>query len=356
MSIMAMTDSISHMDLPESIDSESALDEYLTRPSPALVEHIRTLKGPLVILGAGGKMGPTLAVLARRAAQQAGCRLEVCAISRFSQPAARDWLDQHDVQTLSVDLLDEGSKPLLPDASDVIYLVGGKFGTADNPARTWAVNTAIPAWVAPRYAAARMVALSTGNVYPLTPAERGGSIEQDPVAPVGEYAASCVGRERIFEFHSRERGLAVALIRLNYAVELRYGVLVDLAAQVLAGRPVDLRMGHFNCIWQGDANDMILRALSLAASPPSIYNLTGPATLSVREIATRLGQLLERPVEFLHQESATALLSNAAAISRALGPPPTPLEAVLRWIARWLARGGRRWNKPTHFEVRDGRF
>jgi dTDP-4-dehydrorhamnose reductase len=343
------------LDLPEFLDTEDDLDELLTRPRPALVEFVRSLASPLVVLGAGGKMGPTLAVLAKRAAGAAGHPLEVIAVSRFSDERARAWLEGTGVITLSADLLDRAALARLPDAEQVISLVGLKFGTSQNPALTWAINTLVPANVVERYPRARIVALSTGNVYPQTRTRDGGSIESDALTPVGEYANAAVARERLFEFCCQQAGTALALIRLNYAVELRYGVLVDIARKVREGEPVDVTMGHLNCIWQGDANEMILRCLALTRTPPLAINLTGPI-LPVRELAVRLGELLGKPARITGSEAELALVSNTERMRELLGPPPTPLEAMLRWTAHWVAQGGRSLGRPTHFEVRDGQY
>ena len=349
-------DSLTPQDWPERIETEGQLEAILTRPSAALVEFVRTISSPLVILGAGGKMGPTLAVLAKRAAAAANHSLEVIAVSRFSDPRARQWLESHVVKTKCCDLLDEGSLPQLPDAANVIYLVGQKFGTTQNPAATWAMNTLVPARVMARYPRARFVALSTGNVYPLSEVCRGGSMETDPLTPLGEYANAAIGRERVFEFCSRAHNTPVTLLRLFYAVELRYGVLVDIAQKVFRGVPVELANGCFNCIWQGDANEMVLRALSLSSSPPSAWNLCRPEIFSVRKVAARLGELLDRPPQFVGEEAPTALLGNSAALCAKLGPPAVPLELMLRWIADWVKLGGRILGRPTHFEVRDGNY
>jgi nucleoside-diphosphate-sugar epimerase len=342
--------------LPGYIDTEPALEELLSRPSASLVQFMQTLSSPLIVLGAGGKMGPTLAMMARRAAGLARHPLEVIAVSRFSDTRARLSLEQQGVKTVCCDLLDTGSLQRLPEADNVIYLVGLKFGTAKSPATTWAMNTIVPAAVADRYRTSRLVALSTGNVYPLTDVERGGSVESDPLTPLGEYANAAVGRERIFEFYSRRHHTPVALVRLYYAVELRYGVIVDLARKVHAGEPIDLANGYFNCIWQGDANDLILRALSLAGSPPSVWNLCRPEIYSVRSVTSRLGELLARAPRFSGSESATAFLGNATRLCAALGPPPTPLDPILAWTAHWVKQGGRDLGRPTHFEVRDGKY
>jgi nucleoside-diphosphate-sugar epimerase len=342
--------------LPETIQTEDELDELLSRPRPQLVQLIRELRSPLMILGAGGKMGPTLAVLARRAAHEAGHKLEIRAVSRFADSRARDWLEEHGVCTLVSDLMDRRAVNRLPDSENVLYLVGLKFGTAQNPAQTWAVNTLVPAHVLEQYSTARIVALSTGNVYPFGPIARGGSIESDPLTPLGEYGNAAVGRERICEYFSQRNGTRLALLRLFYAVELRYGVLRDLADRIWAGHPVELANGWFNCIWQGDANEMVIRSLSLAASPPNAFNLTNAEIFRVRTIASRLGELLDRPVNFAGQEGETCLTGNPSKLCAKLGTPATDLETVLRWTAAWVKQGGRSLGKPTHFETRDGRY
>ena len=341
---------------PAAFRTETELDEFLTRPRPLLVEFIRQVRGPLVVLGAGGKMGPTLAVLAKRAAEEAGVPLAVLAVSRFSTPAARSWLEARGVKTLSSDLLDRRCLAELPEAASVLYLVGLKFGTSQNPALTWAVNTLVPSHVAERYPRSRIVALSTGNVYPLVPADSGGAGEDHPLTPLGEYGNGAIARERLFEYFAGLHATPLALIRLNYALDLRYGVIADLARRIQAGEPVSLANGTFNGIWQGDANEFILRALPLAGTPPTAWNLTGLESWRVREVATRLGELLGRSPVFDGEESGTALLSNAQRLCGILGPPPTPLDRVLRWTAAWVKDGGRDLGKPTHFEVRDGRY
>jgi len=341
--------------LPE-IDSESQLDELLTRPSPALVEFISSVSSPLVILGAGGKMGPTLAVLAKRAADAAHHPLDVIAVSRFGDHSLRNWLNSQGVTTIGCDLLDAQSVGQLPPSANILYLVGLKFGTAQNPAATWAMNTIVPARVMERYPRARIVGLSTGNVYPLSPADAGGSPETAPLTPLGDYPNAAVARERIFEFYSARNSTPVALLRLFYAVELRYGVLADIARKVFAGETIELANGRFNCIWQGDANEMALCSLTLTASPPTVWNLCRPETYSVREVASRFGELLGRAPRFAGVESPTALLGNAAPLCTKLGPPRVPLDAMQGLIAHWVKKGGRDLNRPTHFEVRDGKY
>jgi dTDP-4-dehydrorhamnose reductase len=352
----AQTDKVA-APLPESIQTPEELDALLSRPSARLVRCIRDFRSPLILLGAGGKIGPTLAVMARRAAEEVGYALEVIAVSRFSSTApARFWLEEHGVTTLRCDVLRPESLLQLPDSENVIHLVGQKFGTGKSPAATWAVNVVASAHLAERYARARLVALSTGNVYPLSEVSKKGSVETDPLTPLGEYANSTVGRERALEYFSQRDGTPLALLRLCYAVELRYGVLLDIAQKVHAGKPIDLANGFFNCIWQGDASDLILRSLALAKCPSTVWNLCRPEVFSVREVAEQFGQLLGRPPQFAGSENPTALLCNSRPLCEALGEPPTPLAPMLRWIADWVRRDGCTWGKPTGFEVRDGRY
>ena len=344
------------MDFPERIETVEALDKVMTRPQPALIEFVRTLSSPLLILGAGGKMGPTLARLARRAADAAGHELAVIAVSRFSNAQARQSLEAYGVQTLACDLFNRESLQTLPDAVNVIYLVGLKFGTSNNPALTWAANTLIPANVAERYPQARIAALSTGNVYPMALVNGTGWTEAAALTPLGEYANSAVARERIFEYQAAQHGTPITLVRLSYALDLRYGVLVDIAQKVFAGRPVDLTSGYFNCIWQGDANDLVIRSLALASSPPTALNLTGSERVSVRDVAARFGILMNRSVQFTGREAETALLSDTTLLRSRLGSPTMPLDTVIHWTAQWIMHDGYVLNKPTHFEVRDGAF
>ena len=341
--------------LPEQIRTEAELNEVMTRPTPALIDFIPSLNGPLLILGAGGKMGPTLAVLAQRAVAAAGRGPEIVAVSRFSSAEVRAWLEDHGVRTIAADLMEPGSLACLPDTDALIYMVGSKFGTTDYPERTWAINALLPTRVVKRYPRTRMAALSTGNVYPMAPVTGPGSKESDPLTPKGEYANSCVGRERLLGFCARRSGTPVVLIRLSYALDLRYGVLVDIARKIDAGRSVDVTMGYANGIWQGDANEMILRSLALARCPAYPLNLTGPR-FSVREVAMRFGQWMERPVTLVGQEAKTAYLSDTSRLHQTLGRPSTPLDVVMRWTACWIAGGGRLLDKPTHFETRNGHY
>jgi len=335
---------------------DEALEELLSRPVPAVVDALSRAAGAVIVLGAGGKMGPSLTTMVKRALDDAGDRRDVIAVSRFSSADAAVRLENAGVRVVRAELSDAHAIAALPDAPNVIYMAGQKFGTRDLPSLTWAVNTLVPAMVAERYAASRIVAFSTGNVYPLSPASSGGSRETDPLTPLGEYANSCVGRERVLEHVSRTRGTPIAIIRLNYAVDLRYGVLVDLAHRIASGEPVRLDMGFVNVIWQGDANAQAVRALALAASPPFVVNVTGPERLSVREAATRLGQLLGVAPRFEGTEAPDALLSDTTLAQELFGPPSVSTETLIEWVAGWVARGGTRLGKATKFEVRDGRY
>ena len=342
--------------LPEYIDTLDQLNDTMTRPGPELTRFIRSVQSPLVILGAGGKMGPTLGVLARRAADAAGHDLDVVAVSRFSDHAARDWLESQNVRTLSLDLFDQAALENLPDSTNVLYLVGLKFGTQQAPSLTWAANVLIPSYVMQRYQGTRVVALSSGNVYPLVPVDGGGSLETDPLTPLGEYANSCVGRERVFEYFAQRDNTPVALIRLSYAVDLRYGVLVDIARRVYQGQSIDVTMGYLPYIWQGDANDRIIRALSLADVPAVAINLTNPQPLKVRDVAQQFGAIMNKPVHLVGQEANTAFVSNIERLHNTLGAPDVPLSDLIRWTAHWVQHEQPVFNKPTHFEVRDGTY
>jgi len=337
--------------------SEEELDDELSTPRDATVAALTRAPGDIVILGAGGKMGPTLARMAVRAADTAdgGGRRRVIAVSRFSSGNAERALNEAGVETLRCDLLDRDAVRRLPDAPNVIYMAGQKFGTSGAPARTWMQNVVVPSICAERYAGARIVAFSTGNVYPLTPRSSGGSREGDPLAPVGEYAASCLGRERVFEHYSMS-GTKVALLRLNYAIDLRYGVLVDIASAIVQGRPIPLGMGHVNVIWQGDANRVALELLPHASSPPFVVNVTGSETVAVRAVAQELAHRMGREATFTGEEAPTALLSDSSRMRKLFGPPAMPLGTLLDWVAAWVSGGNPLLGKPTGFEKRDGTF
>jgi dTDP-4-dehydrorhamnose reductase len=335
---------------------DDELEELLSRPAPAVIDALRRAPGDVIILGAGGKMGPSLATMVRRAADALDDGRDVIAVSRFSSPDAATRLEHARIRVVRAELGDRDAIARLPDAANVIYMAGQKFGTRDLPSLTWAVNTLVPAMVAERYASSRIVAFSTGNVYPLSPANSTGSRESDALTPVGEYANSCVGRERVLEHVSRTRGTPMSIIRLNYAVDLRYGVLVDIAQHIAAGEPVRVDMGYVNVIWQGDANAQAIRALELAASPPFVVNVTGPERLSVRETAAKLGELLGVTPRIEGTEAPDALLSDTSLSQSHFGPPDVSTDQLIEWVASWVARGGTRLGKATKFEVRDGRY
>ena len=338
---------------------EAELEELLSRPDAGAVDALARHPGDVLVLGVGGKMGPSLARMLRRAASDADGKptaRRIIGVSRFSSEKARAALESAGVETIGCDLLDADALRALPDAPNIIYMAGQKFGTRDAPSTTWAANTGVPTLVASRFTRARIVAFSTGNVYPLTPVTGGGSREDDLPAPVGEYAASCLGRERIFEHHASRHGAPVAIVRLNYAIDLRYGVLVDIALAVHRGEPVDLRMGHVNVIWQGDANARAIACLAHAGSPPFVVNVTGPEALSVRTLAARFGERLGREPRFTGHEAADALLSDTALMQRTLGPPAVPVDWMLDAAAAWILAGNPLLGKPTSFQTRDGRF
>jgi nucleoside-diphosphate-sugar epimerase len=338
------------------IASEQELEELLSRPNDADREMMGKLGGDLIILGAGGKMGPTLARRAKRAADEAGAACRVIAVSRYSSQGPRERLEEWGIETISADLLDREQLALLPDVANVIYMAARKFGSSGSEYLTWGMNAWLPGIVAERYRQARIVAMSSGNIYPLMPVTSGGATETTPLVPVGEYGQSVMARERIFEFFSLRYGTPIVTVRLNYAVEMRYGVLVDIGTAVFERRPVDLSMGNVNVIWQGDANSIILRSLGLCSSPPAVLNLTGPEMLSVRYIAQRFGHHFGVDPVFSGHESPTALLNNAARCQRLFGYPQVTPEELIEWTSQWIGMGGVTHGKPTKFTVRDGQF
>ena len=344
------------MTLPETIGSESELEELLSKPTDEDVATVARLEPDILILGAGGKMGPSLARRVRRAAERAGNGSRVLAVSRFSSREARESLETDGIPTLACDFTDPAAISGLPRFPNVLFLAGRKFGTTERTDITWTTNTVVPARVAEHFNDARMVVFSTGNVYPLVAADGPAPTEQDPAMPVGEYAQSCLGRERVVEFVSREAGLRALMFRLNYAVDLRYGTLVDVAHKVYAGEPIDLTVGYFNAIWQGDANSYALRSLELCESPPQVLNVTGPERISVREAAQWFAAFFNRELRFVNEEGPLALLSDSRRCRALLGEPGVPLERLRQWVAHWVAAGGSTLNKPTHFEAADGRF
>ncbi len=329
------------------------LEERLARPSAGLVSDLAGLDGDIMILGAGGKLGPSLVRLALNAT---GRDRRIIAVSRFSEPGLADGLQGEGATVVRADVADERALRELPEAPNVVFLVGAKFGTQGREHATWFTNAYLPGRVADRFSGSRIAALSTGNVYPLVPVTSGGSTENDPAGPVGDYAMSCLGRERVLTHFAETYGTRLSLIRLNYAVELRYGVLVDLAQKILAGRPIDLTTGQVNVVWQGYANEVALRSLLLADTPPYVLNVTGPELLSVRQAALALGAALGVEPVFSGEEAPTALLSNAAKCHRLFGYPDITPQELIEHTAGWVAGGGPLLGKPTKFERRDGRF
>jgi nucleoside-diphosphate-sugar epimerase len=342
--------------MTDLITTEADLEERLSRPSPEVIRDIAQLKGDLVVLGVGGKMGPTLARMAKRAIDEAGLKHAVIGVARFSDPRSRDSLEAAGVKTVPCDLLDRAQILKLPDAAAVISAVGQKFGTTGAESATWATNAYLPGLIAERYQKIPTMAFSTGNVYPLVPVAGGGATEDTPPGPIGEYAQSALGRERMFEYVSRRDGTPTSIYRLNYAVELRYGILLEIALKVWNGTPLDVRMGYVNVLWQGDANAIALRMLFLGETPPKIFNVTGREILKVRDLAGRFGELLGKKPMIEGKESDTALLNNAARAHATFGPPRVTVDQAVQWVAHWVKSNGRTLNKPSHFETRDGKF
>jgi len=340
---------------PESVDE---LEDRLSEPGDATVAALRDNPGDVIVLGAGGKMGPTLARMVARAARLADGSLKrnVYAASRFSSDPAALALQHAGVTVLRSNLLDLDAVQRLPDAPNVIFMAGQKFGTSESPARTWMLNGAVPALCAHRYRTSRIVAFSTGNVYPLVPVSSGGATESLPTKPVGSYAASCVARESAFTINARAWNTPLAIMRLNYAVDLRYGVLVDIATKIAAGTAIDLAMGHVNVIWQGDANRAAIEMLSVAANPPVVLNVSGSETLSVRDLANRLGSRMNATPKFTGVEAPDALLSNTQRSRSLLGPPSLSIDVLLDWVAEWVLARRPLLGKPTHFESRTGAY
>jgi nucleoside-diphosphate-sugar epimerase len=343
------------MKIDRSIRDEEELDDLLSEPQPVTVEMMRRLEGDFMVLGIGGKMGPTLGRMIVKALHAAGVSRRVYGVSRFSDPALAARLETWGITCLPCDLLKPEEVDRLPVVRNVIYMAGRKFGKVGTDYLYWAMNAVAPANAARRFPESRIVAFSTGSIYDLRPSGSDGPAETDSFTSLGEYANSCLARERIFEYYSRLNGTEMLHFRLNYAVELRYGVLYEIGKQVCEGRPIDLAMGYANVIWQGDANNIALRCLEKTASPPEILNVSGDK-LSVRETALRFGELLGREPRFTGTETPTCLLTDTAKMKRWFGAPPTPPEQMMRRIAEWIGRGGKTLDKPTHFQTRDGQF
>jgi nucleoside-diphosphate-sugar epimerase len=349
--------------VPDIPKTERDLDERLSAPVPALVSRMLELEGDIMILGVAGKIGPTLAMTAAKAIDSANKNRDfagkrVIGVSRFSDASTEEQLERCGIDTIRCDLLDESAVKNLPRVRNILFMAGRKFGTSGAEELTWAMNAIVPAHVARTFPESRIVVFSTGCVYPLVEPENGGSVEEDPPEPVGEYGWSCLARERVFTHYSRTLGTKVCLFRLNYAIDLRYGVLHDIAERILAGLPVSLAVPYVNVIWQGDVNNQALLALDLCDSPPSVINVTGPELLSVQELAVMLAGRLGRPVTFSGESGSgsAALLSNASKARALFGSPSVSVRQMVDWTAEWVLQGGRSLGKPTHFEVSDGRF
>ncbi|MGZ4973704.1 MAG: NAD-dependent epimerase/dehydratase family protein [Limisphaerales bacterium] len=336
------------------------LEDGLSEPSEPLIESLARVKGDIMVLGVAGKMGPTLARMAKRASEIAGNNnRKVIGVSRFTAPEQQQELQRHGVETIACDLLNPDALQKLPDVPNIVYMAGMKFGSSGNESMTWMMNTVLPAFVCRKFPSSKIVAFSTGNIYGLVPRTK-PSVEPDAPHPVGEYAQSCLGRERVFEFYCKQYQIPTAIIRLNYACDLRYGVLVDLAQKIFADQPIDLAMGWFNTIWQGDANAMALRCFEQLDNTPSgtpfVINVTGPEILNVRDVAEKLGERLRKKPSFTGEQSNTALLSDAARALQLFGEPIVSTQELIDWVGDWIVLGGETLNKPTHFESRDGKF
>lgn len=342
--------------MPSLIQSEAELEDLLSTPSPEDIAFFRKLDGDLIIVGVGGKIGPCLALRAGRTAQAAGAKTRIMGTDVHCEDLDADLFAAAGVEILCVDLLKPSSFATLPDAANVIFMAGRKFGSTGSEDLTWALNVYAPALVAERYRRSRIVVFSSGNVYPFLPVITGGATEETAPAPLGDYAQSVLGRERMFGYFSSLHGTPVTLLRLNYAIDLRYGVLVDIGSKVFEGRTVDVTSGAANVIWQGDVNSIALRCLAHCDSPPFILNLTGPETLSIRAVAKRFGEIFGKEPILEGQEAPTALLSNAARCFRLFGYPTVTIDQLIEWTAHWIKIGGSNLGKPTHFETRDGKF
>ncbi len=333
-----------------------SFEEQWLGPSAALIEDMKSIEGDIMILGAGGKIGPSIARLTMQAIERAGLGKRVIAVSRFGEEGLIEELNADGIETIVANILDDTQLQDLPEVENVLYLAGQKFGTANNEPYTWAMNTYLPGRVAEKFRKSRIVVYSTGNVYPFTPVGAGGATEEMRADPVGEYGQSCLGRERMFQYFSSVYGTPILLYRLNYAIDFKYGVLLEVAKSVLNGNPLDVTMGHVNVIWQGDANEMAIRSLLHCDSPSKILNITGPETVSLRWLAKEFGRIFNIEPQFIGEEQPTALLSNAAESFRLFGYPRTTLKQMIGITAKWLLEGGKTINKPTHFQERKGQF
>ena len=344
------------MEIPESFQNEQELDEFMSTPYPETVEMMKWLNGDVMILGAGGKMGHSLAATLVRAGREAGVEREIVGVDLFDDARVEEKIHNMGVKTIACDLLSPSEVNDLPKIKNIFFMVGRKFGETGSEYLTWIINVVLPGFVGRSLRDLRVVAFSTGCVYSLTSPESGGSKETDPPRPIGEYANTCLGRERVFEHYSRKNDNKVLLFRLNYSVDLRYGVLVDIAHQVFNEKPVDLKVGSINCIWQGDAVNRAILSLEKVEKPPSILNVTGKEILSVREIAEKFGEIFGKKVQFTGEDSGKAYLSDASKSIELFGEPKIGPDKMITWVADWMHRGGSLLGKPTHFQVTDGQF
>lgn len=338
------------------VENVEQLEAKLSEPSADLIDSIVGVDGDILVLGVGGKMGPSLAKLAKRAIDEAGIDKSVIGVSRFSSRSSEDELRAEGIETISADLLNGEDLQRLPEVENVIYMAGNKFGTTGNEHLSWAMNAYLPGRVCEKFRESSIVAFSTGNIYPFTPVAVGGATEEHPTGPTGEYAQSCLGRERVFEHFSRKYSIPMLLFRLNYAIDLRYGILREVAKLVFDKQPVDVSMGNVNVIWQGDANELALRSLTVCESPPRSLNVTGPETVSVRWMAEKFGELLSVAPIIVGKEQEQSLLSNASRSHGLFGYPKVPLMRMIEWTTQWIQADGPTLNKPTHFQEKEGRF
>ena len=338
--------------VPKTINSVEELDELLSRPSESLIAFMKRLSGDIMILGAGGKVGPTMALTAKRAVDAAGVKKKIIAVDLLPLPA----LKAKGIETISCNMLDLDAVSKLPQVENIIYMVGRKFGSTGSESMTWAINVIVPYHVARTFTKSRIAAFSTGCVYPVMDIKTGGATEATPAEPIGEYAQSSLGRERMFDYFSDTQKERVVQVRLNYAVELRYGVLYDIASKVWAGEPVDVTTGYANVIWQGDACNQIIQSLELASSPAHILNVTGPETFAIREVANTFGKLLGKTAIISGQENGLGYLNNSRQANQLFGNPTVPLGQVIEWIAQWVKKGGANLGKATHFETQNGKY
>ncbi len=336
--------------------TEEKLNELLSTPSDALVEDIKKIKGDIMVLGAGGKMGPSLCLLAKNAIDKAGLDKKVYAVSRGSDKIATELMLSKGIEVIACDLLDKQQLYALPEVENIIYMAGRKFGTDGNEWQTWAMNSTLPAFVADKFRNSNIVVFSSGNIYPIVPLSSGGCTETDKVGPNGEYAMSCLARERAFEYAANTYGTKVFTYRLNFAVDLRYGVIFDVANKILKGEPISLSTPCFNFIWQGSANEYAIRGLLHATAPATVMNITGPETISIKKMAIKLGKYLGKEPIFENESGTDAYLNDASKAMEIFGYPSVSAETLIRWQAEWLLDGGRTLDKPTHFEERKGSY